>query len=51
MKVSNDMTITEAADNVIGRRDRSFLYGFASCESNGFIPDFINLQKNIAMFI
>lgn len=22
MKVSNDMTITEAADNVIGRRDR-----------------------------
>ena len=35
---------------VIARISGSFLYGFASCESNGLIPDFINMLASTRYF-
>ena len=39
----NDAYLTKL---VIARISGSFLYGFASCESNGLMPDFINILAN-----
>jgi len=47
---SSQMLLAYLTRLVIARISGLFLYGFASCESNGLIPDFISMLANTRYF-